>query len=78
MCNVTMVTVRVALPWLQVKKVKLDKHVLERYLELERQTRHLESKNVLKNYSLKQDQLKQFEANVKEYEENHKELAKQT
>jgi chromosome segregation ATPase len=62
----------------QVKKVKLDKQVLERYLTLENETRALESKNVLKNYRVKQDQLKDFEETIKVYDVRYKECIKQT
>jgi len=61
-----------------MKKVKLDKQILEKYLDLEKQIRQLESKNVLKNYEMKQNQLRDFEDTVKVYEQRHQECIKRT
>ncbi|KAK2167467.1 hypothetical protein LSH36_27g03035 [Paralvinella palmiformis] len=63
---------------IKMKKVKLDKQILEKYLDLEKQIRQLESKNVLKNYEMKQNQLRDFEDTVKVYEQRHQECIKRT
>ncbi len=58
--------------------MKLDRQVLEKYLALEKSSRALEVKDVMKIYKMKERQLKDLNETVKQLEEHYKACVKQT
>lgn len=62
----------------QVKKVKLDKKILEKYLSLEKQAHALESKNVIKGLAVKQEQFADLDTTCKQLETHYAECVQQT
>ena len=61
-----------------MNQVKLDKHVLERYLELEKQIREAEGRNVIKTLKAKEEELNDLSATVKQLDDHYKQCVKQT
>lgn len=62
----------------QVNEVKLDKKVLERYLELEAKTREAEGRNVVKTLKAKEEELVDLDTTVRQLEVHHKHCVQQT
>ena len=73
-----MVNVPFTLHVYQVKEVTLDKKVLERYIELEKQTRSSEGRNVIKTVKAKKEELEDLNQTVKQLQSHYEQCTKQT
>ena len=58
--------------------MKLDKKVLERYLNLEKQAHAFEGKNVIKGLKVKKEELADLDQTCKQMEDHYKQCEAQT
>ena len=65
------------LPW-QVNPVVMDRNVVDRYLQLEREIHQLEGKNVLKNAKVKQEEHRDLEETIKQLQHHHQQCVQKT
>lgn len=63
---------------IEVKSVKVDRNILVKYINLEKEIYHLEAKNVLKALKVKEGELSELKNRVLELEKKHNESVKRT